>query len=131
MQRRRFLSTASAAIGLSVLPFGGAARAADRARTLRFVPQADLAVLDPLGTTAYVTRNHALMVFDTLYGIDDQLNPQPQMVEGHTIENDGKTWRLTLREGLRFHDGSPVLARDVVASLQRWSKRDKIGRAPG
>lgn len=125
MQRRRFLSTASAALGLSVLPFGGGpARSAERARTLRFVPQADLAVLDPLGTTAYVTRNHALMVFDTLYGIDDQLNPQPQMIEGHVIENDGKTWRLTLREGLRFHDGEPVLSRDVVASIRRWGKRD-------
>ncbi|WP_252406084.1 ABC transporter substrate-binding protein, partial [Escherichia coli] len=58
------------------------------------------------------------------YGIDDQLNPQPQMVEGHTIENDGKTWRLTLREGLRFHDNEPVLSRDVVASIRRWGRRD-------
>ncbi|MFX5521547.1 ABC transporter substrate-binding protein, partial [Acinetobacter baumannii] len=80
-------------------------------------------------TTAYVTRNHALMVFDTLYGVDDKNQPHPQMVEGHVVENDGRLWRLTLRPGLQVHDGTPVLARDVVASINRWGKRDIYGGA--
>jgi peptide/nickel transport system substrate-binding protein len=125
MHRRQFLATTASAVGLSLAPRGfGAAIAAEPMRVLKFIPQADLAILDPLATTAYVTRNHALMVFDTLFGVDEQNNPQPQMIEGYTIENDGKLWRLTLREGLRFHDGEPVLGKDVVASIKRWSKRD-------
>src|SRR3954454_14987418 len=107
MKRRNILKTVTA--GAVVLAAPRIAKGADAA-TLRFVPQADLAVLDPVFTTAYVTRNHAFMVFDTLYGIDTDFNPQPQMVAGHTIENDGKLWTLTLRDSLLFHDNTPVLA---------------------
>lgn len=96
---------------------------------LRFAPQADLAILDPIATTGFVTRNHAFLVFDTLYGWDEQYRAQPQMVEGHAVEADGRTWTMTLREGLRFHDGEPVRARDVVASLKRWGTRDSFGLA--
>ena len=85
-------------------------------------------MLDPIWTTAYVTRNHGLAVFDTLYGTDATYAAQPQMVAGHTVEDDGKLWRLTLRPGLTFHDGSPVLARDCVASIARWGKRDAMGQ---
>ena len=98
-------------------------------RVLKFVPQADLAAVDPMWTTSYVTRNHGYMVYDTLYGLDEQYQPQPQMVDGHQIESDGLLWRLTLREGLRFHDNTPVLARDAVASIRRWAKRDPFGQA--
>lgn len=79
-------------------------------------------------SVSYVTRNHALMIFDTLYGADEHNRAQPQMVEGHLVEQNGLQWTLTLREGLRFHDGTPVLARDVVASLKRWWKRDNVGQ---
>ena len=79
MQRRRFLSTAAATVGLSFVPVSlRGARAADATRVLKFIPQADLAILDPLATTAYVTRNHALMVFDTLFGVDEQYNRNPR-----------------------------------------------------
>ena len=98
------------------------------ARTLRYVPQADLTVIDPVVTTAYVTRHHALMVWDQLYGLDGQLRPQPQMVEGHTVEDDGKRWHFRLREGLVFHDGEPVRGRDCVASIRRWAARDGLGQ---
>lgn len=126
MNRRKFVAgTAAAAAAVAV---GGlsspSVRAQGAARVLKFAPHADLAVVDPIYTTAFVTRNHAAMVFDTLYGVDDNLQPQPQMVAGHTIENDGKTWNLTLREGLLFHDGEPVLARDAIASIKRWGSRD-------
>ena len=96
---------------------------------LRFVPFVDLSLLDPIATTATPTRNHAFLVYDTLYGIDSQYRAQPQMVEGHSIEQDGLLWNITLREALRFHDGQPVLARDCVASIRRWATRDPFGQA--
>jgi peptide/nickel transport system substrate-binding protein len=101
---------------------------AQAATTLKFVPYADLALLDP-AVSAFVTRNHALMVFDTLFAMDEAGVAQPQMLEGYTTAEDGLTWTLTLRSGLRFHDGTPVLARDVVASLQRWQVGDAFGQA--
>ncbi|MBS7812976.1 ABC transporter substrate-binding protein [Roseococcus pinisoli] len=98
--------------------------AAQNQRVLKFVPQADLALLDPVQTTGLVTRNHGLLVFDTLYGVDMDLRPHPQMVEGHVVENDGLLWKMRLRPNLRFHDGEPVRARDCVASIRRWASRD-------
>ncbi|MCW8088046.1 ABC transporter substrate-binding protein [Sabulicella glaciei] len=114
---------------LFALPLAAPAFAQTAAsRTLRYVPQADLTVLDPVFTTAYISRHFALMVYDQLYGLDSNLRPQPQMAEGHAVEDDGKLWRFTLREGLRFHDGSPVRGRDCVASIRRWAARDSIGQ---
>jgi peptide/nickel transport system substrate-binding protein len=101
---------------------------AEAQRVLRFIPQADVTALDPVWTSVYVTRNHAYMIFDTLYGQDSNYKLQPQMVEGHTIEQDGRLWRLRLREGLLFHDNTPVLARDCVASIRRWARRDAFGQ---
>jgi peptide/nickel transport system substrate-binding protein len=119
MKRRHFLA-GSAATTLAV----PAVRAAGDPKLLKFIPQADIALLDPTFAPALVTRNHAYMVYDTLYGVDDAVRPRPQMAAGHVIEDDGKVWNITLRDGLRFHDGEKVLARDAVASLQRWAKRD-------
>ena len=121
MRRRTLLA---AAAGLAAPHIG---RAQDL-QTLRFIPQSDLAVLDPIWTQGYVTRNHGLMVFDTLYGTDGQYRPQPQMLDGHETDADGLTWTLRLRDGLRFHDDSPVLARDCVASIKRWGIRDSFGQ---
>ena len=123
MRRRTLLAAAAATLAA---PSIGRAQ---RASTLRFVPQADLAILDPIATTGAVTRNHGLMVFDQLYAADATLRAQPQMAEGHAIEDDGKRWRIRLRDGLRFHDGTPVLARDCAASIARWGKRDTFGQA--
>jgi peptide/nickel transport system substrate-binding protein len=124
MLRRDFLTSATGAAVTLGAP--NLARA-QGASVLKFVPQADLAVLDPVYTTAYVTRNHAFLVYDTLYGIDTSYQPQPQMVEGHLVVDDGKQWTLTLRDGLLFHDGQKVLARDAVASIRRWAARDAFG----
>ncbi|MBO1076823.1 ABC transporter substrate-binding protein [Roseomonas marmotae] len=99
-----------------------------RGSTLRFVPQANLTALDPIWTSAIVTQIHGYHVFDTLYGVDGNQRALPQMAEGHTVSDDRRTWRIRLREGLRFHDGEPVLARDAAASLERWSKRDPFGQ---
>ena len=97
------------------------------ARTLRFVPQANLANFDPIWGTQYVVRNAAALVWDTLYGIDAKLQPQRQMVESEEVSDDGLIWTFQLRPGLKFHDGEPVLSKDVVASLARWSARDPMG----
>jgi peptide/nickel transport system substrate-binding protein len=97
-------------------------------RTLRFVPRTGLALLDPVWTTETATRAFSLSVFESLYSVDEKLLPQPQMAEGHTIEDDGKRWVIRLRDGLRFHDGESVLARDCVVSIDRWMKRDAVGR---
>ena len=121
--KRRSLIAGAASLSLAA-PF---ARGAERARVLRFVPNYDLPVLDPITNTATQTRTHAFMVWDTLYGLDNSYAPHPQMLEGHQVEADGRQWTLTLRPGLRFHDGEPVLARDVTASLRRWGASDGFG----
>ena len=129
MLRRTLLTgAATAALARPALVHPALAQPA-AARVLRFVPQSDLTVLDPVFTTAYITRYHAMMIYDQLYGLDSKLRPQPQMVEGHTVEQDGLLWRFTLREGLRFHDGEPVRGRDCVASIRRWAQRDALGQA--
>lgn len=97
------------------------------AKTLKFVPQANLANFDPIWGTQYVVRNASAMVWDTLYGVDSKLQPQRQMVEAEETSSDGLTWTFKLRSGLKFHDGEPVRAKDVVASLTRWSARDPMG----
>jgi peptide/nickel transport system substrate-binding protein len=98
-------------------------------RVMRFIPQSELNSIDPAWIPAANVRTHGYLVFDTLYGIDGQYKPQPQMVEGATIENDGRLWQLRLRPGLAFHDGTPVLARDCVASINRFCARDSMGQA--
>ena len=130
LRRSLFKGGAGATLGLLTAPLLAAPALGQnsRASTLRFVPQANLTALDPIWTTATVTGNHGYYVFDTLYSLDSQLRPQPQMAEGHTLSDDGKLWRITLRPGLKFHDGEPVRARDCVASLQRWVVRDPFGQ---
>jgi peptide/nickel transport system substrate-binding protein len=130
MHRRRFLKSAvGAAAATTVGGFPAPALAQDvAARTLRFVPQANLANFDPIWGTQYVVRNASALVWDTLYGFDDKLVPQRQMVEAEEVSSDGLTWTFRLRSGLKFHEGEPVLARDVVASLSRWAVRDPMGQ---
>jgi len=126
MHRRTLLAGAAAALAA---PRPGAAQGAPGRRVLRFVPQADLALLDPVHSVAFVTRNHSLMVYDTLYGWDAELRAKPQMAEGHTVENDGRLWSIRLRDELHFHDGERVRAQDCVASIRRWATRDAFGQA--
>jgi peptide/nickel transport system substrate-binding protein len=127
MHRRTLFAGAAGLAAGSVLPAPLLAQGT-RATTLRFVPQANLTALDPIWTSAIVTQMHGYHVFDTLYGMDGQLRPRPQMAEGHEVSADGRVWRIRLREGLRFHDGEPVRAADCAASLARWARRDPFGQ---
>ncbi len=99
-----------------------------RGGTLRFIPHADLQVLDPIWTTAYITRNHGYMIYDTLFATDANLQIRPQMVERYSVSKDHMKYSFTLRDGLKFHDGQPVTAQDCVVSLQRWGKKDALGK---
>jgi peptide/nickel transport system substrate-binding protein len=128
MDRRAFLKSATAGVlGASGLATPAVSQRAD-ARAVRLVPHADLANFDPIWTTAYIARNAGLLVWDTLYGVDAKLEPQRQMVEAEEISSDGLTWTFRLRPGLKFHDGEPVLAKDAVASINRWGARDPMGQ---
>ncbi|SEB04066.1 ABC transporter substrate-binding protein [Variovorax sp. YR216] len=127
--KRRTLAALAAFGALTLGTFSPAAMAQAPAKTLRVVAHADLKILDPTFTTAYISRNFGYMVYDTLFAQDTSGKPQPQMVEKYTQSPDGKQWSFTLRPGLKFSDGSPVTTADVIASLQRWTSRDSLGRA--
>jgi peptide/nickel transport system substrate-binding protein len=126
LDRRQFLAGSAATVAAAL----GASRAAAQSKgsTLRFIPHADLKVVDPIWTTAYITRNHAYLVYDTLFGTDDKLQIKPQMVEKWGSVNKGMKWSFTLRDGLKFHDGQAVVAEDAVESIKRWSKKDPLGK---
>ena len=83
-------------------------------QTLRFVPQAELKILDPVWTTTYIVRNHGYLVYDTLFGTDENLQIKPQMVDRTTVSPDGMKYTFTLRDGLHWHDGQPVLSEDCT-----------------
>ena len=125
MKRRDFLAATAAATGSLALP---SLALAQDARVLRFVPQANLSSLDAIAGTQYVVRNASVLIWDTLFGVDANLEPKPQMVEGWDLSPDKLAWTFKLRDGLRFHDGTPVLSLDVVASLARWMVRDTMGQ---
>jgi len=116
--------------GLSAIALGAAALPGDgRAEsTLRIVMSSDLKIVDPVWSSIQISRTHGYLVYDTLFSVDADLKPRPQMVERHAVSADGLEYTLTLREGLTWHDGTPVTAADCVASLQRWMPRDTMGQ---
>src|SRR6185312_17243125 len=108
--------------GIMAIMLPGAARSAPpQAKTITAVMYSDLRTLDPIFTGAYITRDHGYMVYDTLLATDANFNIRPQMADWK-ISDDKLTYTFTLRNGLKWHGGSPVTAEDCVASLQRWSK---------
>ena len=124
MKRRAVLGGAAA----TALPTRFAIARDDKIRTLRFVPQANLTLLDPIFTTAQPTVNHGYAVYDLLFGINGRFEVTPQMAESYNRSDDGLTYLIRLREGLLFHNGEPVRAQDCAPSLIRWAKRETIGQ---
>ena len=121
MKRRAFMASGAA----TALAAPGIASAGTS--TLKFIPLGDPSSLDPVWTTGVPTRDFSLAVYDTLYGNDANFIPQPQMAAGHTVSSDKLTWTITLRDGLKFHDNTPVVAADCVATLKRWAQVDAFG----
>ena len=124
MRRRSLLiSTALVTAGLGTGPVA----AQSDAKTLRVVMHSDLKILDPIWTTAYIVRNHGFMIYDTLFALDAKFEVQPQMVDSWTVSDDQLTWTFKLRDGLKWHDGTPVTAADVLPSIKRWEAKDSLG----
>ncbi|MGO4287902.1 ABC transporter substrate-binding protein, partial [Bosea sp. TAB14] len=122
INRREALALSAGALFATMSPARAQAK-----KTLRLAPHAALRVLDPVVTNAYITRNHAFMVYDTLFAVDSQYRPQPQMVKEWSVADDKLSWTFVLREGLAFHDGQAVTAEDCIASIARWAKKDVVG----
>jgi len=118
---RRLLLAIAAALSASTSSLASA-------QTLKVVMHSDLKALDPIWSGAYITRNHGYMLYDTLFAIDEKLQVKPQMVESWTTSDNGLVWTFKLRDGLEWHDGTPVTSEDCVASLKRWSARDSMGQ---
>src|SRR5215813_11412090 len=128
ISRRQVVRSAAGAAASGIVLGAPSIHAQKGQQTLRFAAQADLRVFDPIWQTAYITRNHGYLVYDTLFGTDEQLRIKPQMVEHFTVSADGMTFMFTLRDGLRWHDGQPVRSEDCVESLKRWGKKDRFGQ---
>jgi peptide/nickel transport system substrate-binding protein len=127
ISRRQIVRGAGAAVAAMTLRTPAVHAQKDQ-RILRFVAEADLKILDPVWTTAYITRNHGYLVYDTLFGTDGNFKVKPQMVDRTSVSPDGMKYTFTLRDDLRWHDGQPVLSEDCVESLKRWGKRDRFGQ---
>src|SRR5713101_2831162 len=125
---RRQLLRGAVATAATVMRGTPPVHAQKRVQTMRFVAQADLKVLDPIWTTGYITRNHGYLVYDTLFGTDEQQRIKPQMVDQFTVSPDGMKYTFTLRNGLKWHDGLTVRSEDCVESLKRWGKKDRFGQ---
>ncbi len=125
------LSRRAAVAGLAATGLAGQAQAQVRDKVLKVIPQADLTLLDPMFAPIAITRAYGFMIYDQLFSWDHNLQPKPQMVDNWKTSPDGLTWSFTLRPGLKFHDGQAVTTADVIASLQRWMKRDVVGQKLG
>ncbi len=124
MKRRTFLK----ALPLAALPSPALAQKS-AAKTLKIIHNGNLSSLDPIWTTAPAAKDYAFLTFDQLLAVDSKYEPKPQMVDGWTVEDDGKSYVFSLREGLKFHDNEPVRSADCIASIQRWGARDGMGPA--
>src|SRR5436189_2121221 len=113
-----------AGLAALILPFSAMAQE----KVLKAVMHADVRVIDPIWTTQTIANIHGALVYDTLFGNDANQKPQPQMVVKYEISPDRLTYTFTLRDGLKFHDGSPVTTKDVIASLKRWGAKDGVGQ---
>ncbi|MFC0810317.1 ABC transporter substrate-binding protein [Ensifer sp. P24N7] len=129
ISRRELIITGLAAgTALSIPSVLRGQTAPTEARTVRMVTTDFLTIFDPIFTTTGITQNHGLALYDTLFSLDSKLMPQPQMVGKWGVSDDKKTYTFELRDGLGWHDGTPVTAADCVASIRRWGQADGGGQ---
>lgn len=128
-RKRSSIASALSALALSValISVTPMSEALAKGKTITAVMHSDLRVIDPGFTTAYITRDHGYMVYDTLLATDSSFKVQPQMADVK-VSDDKLTYTFTLRDGLKWHDGPPVTAEDCVASLKRWGRNDAMGQ---
>ena len=122
---KKIMLVACLAIAITI-GMSGQQAVAEKVLTIQL--DSGLKEMDPIWTTAYVVRNHGYLVWDTLFGLDEDFNVQPQMVDTYTVSDDGMVYTFTLRDGLKWHDGDPVTSKDCVASIKRWGARDGMGQ---
>src|SRR5436190_8613924 len=120
-------SAIAAALSVAALSAVLTSQAFAAGKTITAVMHSDLRIIDPGFTTAYITRDHGYMIFDTLLATDSNFKIQPQMADWK-VSDDKLTYTFTLRDGLKWHDGAPVTAEDCVASLKRWGRNDNMGQ---
>ena len=120
MSKRRVWALVTAALLL--------AAPAQSQSVLRVAPETLSRILDPHFTTSFTTRDLGYLIYDTLFAVDENFEPKPQMVESYTVSPDKLTYVFVLRSGLKWHDGQPVTATDCVASIRRWASRDSMGQ---
>ena len=120
---RRLLAASVIALAVAFASFATSAET-----VLKVVMHSDVKAVDPIWSGAYITRNFGYMIYDTLFAIDDKFQVKPQMVDTWSTSDDGLVWTFKLRDGLEWHDGTPVTAEDCIASLKRWSSRDSMGQ---
>ena len=127
--KRPTIASALSVLALSVALTSQAltSQAIAAGKTITAVMHSDLRIIDPLFTTAYITRDHGYMIYDTLLATDSSFKIQPQMADWK-VSDDKLTYTFTLRDGLKWHDGTPVTSEDCVASLKRWGRSDNMGQ---
>ena len=128
MKRRDVLRAAAAVTATASLGAPAVFAQSARGRTLRVAPLTALSSIDTVFNTSLVTTNHGYAAYDTLFGFTGKREITPQMAEGHTVEDNGRTYVVKLREGLKFHNGEPVRAQDAIQSLKRWAGRETFGQ---
>jgi peptide/nickel transport system substrate-binding protein len=126
--KRRMLAAMAGGLAAGTVLAGVAGPASAQSKVLKFVQNGNLTILDPIWTTAYVTRNHGYFIYDTLFATDENNAVQPQMVDKYEVSPDKTVWTFKLRDGLEWHDGKPVTSEDCIASIKRWGARDAMGQ---
>ncbi|TDR89192.1 ABC transporter substrate-binding protein [Enterovirga rhinocerotis] len=124
----RRLAPAFGAIVVAALAASATPAFAQAKKTIKAVMHSGLRITDPIITTAYIARNHGYMIYDVLFAYDEKFEVKPQMAKEWSVSDDKLTYTFTLRDGLKFHDGTPVTSDDCIASIQRWAKRDGMGQ---
>ena len=92
---------------------------AAEAVTLRYANQGDLKSLDPYTLNETTTNSHLGHVYEGLTKRGKDLSIEPGLAERWETSEDGLTWRFYLRKNVKFHNGNPFTADDVVFSANR------------